>query len=69
MSWKVINEVIGMASIDQEFCQDLLAYPVEAIQGKGFPLTEREKEVLRGIHAVDIYEFSKCVLEKLAPNH
>ena len=62
MSWKVLNEIIGLASIDAEFCKKLLAHPVEAIEEAGYQLTAQEREVLQNIHAIDIYEFSKKLL-------
>lgn len=61
MSWKVINTVIGLASIDQDFCRDLLADPLKAIERHGFSLTCEEKDVFRGIQATDIHEFSQYV--------
>lgn len=63
MSWKVINEVIGRATLDTDFCQKLLKHPVETIEAAGYLLTEQERQILQGIHTNDIYEFSKDLLE------
>jgi hypothetical protein len=65
MSWKVINEVLGLAVIDSDFCRKLMASPVIAIEEKGFQLTQAEKEALLAITARDIYEFSELALELL----
>jgi hypothetical protein len=63
MSWKVINEVIGRATLDADFCRKLLERPVKTIEDAGYPLTEQERQLLREIHASDIYEFSKDLLK------
>ena len=65
MSWKILNEIIGLASIDQNFCQELLADPLKAVEAHQFSLTDEEKNVLRGIRANDIYEFSQYVYAQL----
>ncbi len=65
MSWKVLNEIIGLASIDQNFCQELLVDPLKAIEARQFSLTDEEREVLRGIRARDIHEFSQHVYAQL----
>lgn len=62
MSWKILNEVTGRAIIDPEFCQKLLAHPVETIETAGYKLTEHERQSLQNIHASDIYEFSERLL-------
>lgn len=66
MSWRVINEVTGLATIDAEFCQKLLANPVETIEAAGYQLTEQERQILQRIHASDIYEFSKKLLAEFS---
>ena len=65
MSWKVLNEILGLASIDQEFCHKLLKHPVEAIKKKGFTITNEEKKVLNNIQAQDIFDFSDQLLARL----
>lgn len=62
MSWKVINAVLGMAAVDEKFCQDLLANPVQAIRARNFELTPGEQEKLKRISAKDLAEFSQKVL-------
>jgi len=62
MSWKTINAILGQAATDDTFCQDLLKNPVKAIKQKGFDLTKEEEELLNGISASDLSEFSQRVL-------
>jgi len=69
MSWNSINELIGLALIDSDFCQELLDNPVAAAQTRGVELTSQEQDVLSKIHVDDIFEFSKIVLDKLAPGN
>lgn len=65
MSWKVINELIGLASIDQDFCQELLTNPLDAVEAHGFPLTDEEKDVFGSIQVRNIHEFSQRVYAQL----
>jgi len=65
MSWKILNEILGIASIDHEFGQKLLEHPIQAINEKGFPLTSEEREILSTIKAQDIYDFSAELLARL----
>lgn len=67
MSWKILNEILGLASIDQEFCRKLLDHPIEAIKEKGFTITREEREVLSTIQARDISDFSGHLLNRLPP--
>jgi len=62
MSWKVINAILGLATVDDVFCQELLQNPVEAIKQRQFTLTEEEEEKLSGIAAPNLAEFSQQVL-------
>jgi len=62
MSWKTINAILGLAVIDEAFCQELLKNPVEAIKQRQFVLTREEEEKLSTIVARDLSEFSQQVL-------
>lgn len=62
MSWKTINAIIGLAIVDDIFCQELLRKPVEAIKQRQFTLTKEEEEKLSDIVASDLAEFSQQVL-------
>lgn len=62
MSWKAINELMGLAIVDPDFCQELLADPHAAIRKKDFDLTTKELEVIGTIRADNIAEFSKIIM-------
>ncbi|HLG65042.1 MAG TPA: Os1348 family NHLP clan protein [Ktedonosporobacter sp.] len=62
MSWKIINAILGLATVDEIFCQELLQSPVEAIKRRQFTLTKEEEEKLNGITAPNLAEFSQQVL-------
>lgn len=68
MSWESMNEMIGLAMVDRDFCEKLLDHPLAAAQAQGFNLTSKEQEVLKHIATSDIYEFSRIVLTKLGPH-
>lgn len=65
MSWKAINELIGLATIDPDFCQELLVNPRTTLLKKGVDLTPQELEFLSTITAIDISEFGQKILDKL----
>jgi hypothetical protein len=62
MSWKTINAILGLAIVDEAFCQELLKNPVEAIQQKRFVISKEEEEKLQGVTAGDLSDFSQQVL-------
>ncbi|HLG64842.1 MAG TPA: Os1348 family NHLP clan protein [Ktedonosporobacter sp.] len=66
MSWKIINRILGLATIDQDFAQKLLTDPLPAIQDKGFQLTNREREVFSEISASTLNELSQQLMQKLS---
>ena len=57
MSWKIINEILGLAIVDPTFQGKLLASPLSAVQERGFDLTPEETDILQCIHAHDLCEF------------
>jgi len=69
MSWKTVNEILGLALIDSNFCQDLLANPLHAIQRYDFPLTEREQQVISQIKFNDLTQLSQVIMEQLAEKY
>lgn len=69
MSWQTINEILGLAAIDHEFCQRLLVDPLRAAQEQGFQLTSREQSVLSNITARDLHELSQQILAALGPDN
>lgn len=62
MSWKAVNAILALAAVDENFCQDLLKNPAQAIQARNFELTTGEQEKLKRISARDLAEFSQKVL-------
>lgn len=62
MSWKTINAILGQATVDEVFCQELLQDPVKAIKQQQYVLTREEEEKLGSIFAQDLSEFSRQVL-------
>jgi hypothetical protein len=69
MSWKTINAILGWATVDEDFRQQLLEDPVKAAQQRGFALTREEEEKFRQIAAQDLAEFSQQVLILFERNH
>ncbi len=67
MSWETINEILGLAVVDDDFCQQLLKHPLTAIQRWGFHLTHEEEETMRQIAVETLPELSQIVFDKLAP--
>jgi len=67
MSWPAINEMLSLAAIDPAFCEQLLSQPLETALAYHFALSPEEQQVLRGIRAGDLQEFSRIVLAALGP--
>ncbi|HLI71545.1 MAG TPA: Os1348 family NHLP clan protein [Ktedonobacteraceae bacterium] len=68
MTRKIINAILGLASVDSTFCQELLENPLQAVQARHFELTPEEQEMFRQIAARDLYEFSQILLALLDPS-
>lgn len=62
MSWKTINAILGLAAVNETFCEELLKNPIEAIRQQQFTLTKDEEAKLRTIVASDLADFSRQVL-------
>jgi hypothetical protein len=67
MSRKIINAILGLASVDQTFCRELLENPLQAVQAKQFELTPEEEEIFKQISARTLTEFSQALLAHLTP--
>lgn len=67
MSWETINQVLGLATLDDDFCQELLKDPCAAIQKQGFRLTQEEENVLSWITAGTLPELTQMVFDRFAP--
>ncbi|MFL5655815.1 MAG: Os1348 family NHLP clan protein [Ktedonobacteraceae bacterium] len=59
MSWKTINAILGLATVDEEFCRALLADPLAAVQARQFELIAEEQEAFKIISATSLSEFSQ----------
>jgi hypothetical protein len=68
MSWKIINAILGLASVDQTFCRELLENPLQAVQARRFELAPEEKEIFQQISARDLTEFSQMLLAHIDSN-
>ena len=65
MSWKKINAILGLATVDEEFCRALLANPLAAVQARQFDLTAEEREAFKTISATSLSEFSRQLVALL----
>lgn len=65
MSWETINQILGLATVDDSFCHELLRHPLLAIQKQGFVLTEEEEAVISEVIAKTIDEFTRHVYDRL----
>lgn len=68
MSWKTINEVLALASLDPMFREALQRDPVAAAEAQGFELTCEEREVFQEFASLSLVEFCQGLLERLAPS-
>lgn len=65
MSWKVINHILGLAAVDQQFWNELKKDSVAICRSRGFELTPEEEAALSNIHAETLTEFSQRLLDEL----
>lgn len=65
---ETINAILGLATVDEDFCQALLANPLAAAQARHFELTEDEREILKDISATTLTEFSRQLVARLDEN-
>ncbi len=65
MSWIVINQILGLATIDKEFAQKLLQDPLAAVRAHGFQLTPEEQKVLREVSVGNLCELSQYLIQEL----
>jgi hypothetical protein len=59
---KSINAILGLASVDQVFCEELLKNPLQAVQARNFELSVDEQRMFSSIQASDLYDFSQKLL-------
>jgi len=65
MSWKIINTILGLATVDEEFRRALLADPLAAVQAQQIELTAEEQDAFRAISAGNLSEFSQQLIALL----
>lgn len=63
MSWKTINEILGLAIADADFYDELRRDPLRAIQKQGFQLLEEEKQAFARLQVDDLSTLSQQLLE------
>jgi hypothetical protein len=68
MSWKIINRVLGLASINPAFRQQLQEDPLAALEAQGFELTPEELETFKKYASLPFSQFCQSLSEELAPN-
>jgi len=66
MPWETINQILGLATVEEKFCQDLLKQPVLATQKWGFKLTSEEEKVLNQIAVDTLPAFTQLVFDAFA---
>jgi hypothetical protein len=65
MSWETINQILGLATIDQKFACELLQEPLAAVQTRGFQLTAEEQGVFSQHSAKDLNTLSQYLMQRL----
>lgn len=65
MSWQTVNQVLGLAMIDETFANLLLKNPREALTLYNIQLPPDEMESICACQAQTLHEFSQQLIEKL----
>lgn len=68
MSWKTVNRILGFASINPTFQQQLRQNPQAAIEAYGFELPPEELEVLCTFASLPFPQFCERLAARLAPD-
>ena len=68
MSWKIVNQIIGLASIDLNFQKKLQQDPEAALAAQGIDLPPEELEVLRQCATLPFPQFCQRLQEIMAPD-
>ncbi len=68
MSWRIINTILGLATVDEDFCRALLANPLAAVQARQFSLTPEEQAIFQSISATSLAEFSQQLVTRFPPD-
>lgn len=65
MSWKTINAILGLATVDEDFRQALLEDPLTAVQARRFELTREEQDAFKSISVKSLAELSQRIVALL----
>lgn len=65
---ETINAILGLATVDEEFCRALLANPLAAAQARQFELTTEEQEIFKRASATSLPELSRKLVALLDEN-
>jgi hypothetical protein len=65
MSWKTINEILALASLDQTFREALQDDPVSAVEAQGFTLNDEERSIFHTLASLPLTEFCQGLLDHL----
>lgn len=68
MSWKAVNQILGLASINPVFKQQLQQEPLAAIELHGFELTPVELEVFKRFASLPFPQLCEHLVHELAPD-
>jgi len=66
MSWKIINRIIGLATINPTFRQRLQQEPEVALKEEGFELTPQEMEAFKTFAPLPFTQFCQQLLKSFA---
>lgn len=66
MSWKTINRIIGLATINPSFRQQLQQDPLAALKAQGFTLTPEELAVFSKYASLPFTQLCQRLEEELA---
>ena len=66
MSWKIINRIIGLASINPTFRQRLQQDPEATLKEEGFELTSQEMEAFKTFASLPFAQFCQQLLKSFA---
>ena len=68
MSWKMINHILGLASINPTFRQQLQEDPLAALEAWDFEVTPEEREAFKASASLPFSQFCQSLLEVLGPD-
>ena len=67
MSVNVLNQIVGEAIVNKDFCRVLLANPGVAVAG--FDLRAEERALISGIRAQSVDHLARELMAALKPEH